>query len=184
MPILSLMILSRDQNCAFQLGDPTRYPRPHPEHASSPTPTSQLSLSSLRLKPLSHSQPFLSPAALSPPSSSFISNPRAVLYLLSLLPSLLHQSSNRHHRRTLVSTLRDLLSVLPRVLSRSVWQLRKNKSSGGLRKTGSRLERGYCSDMETMSPRTVSSRRSVSHQRWDSPKSSSFSFALILATTR
>ncbi|RID78952.1 hypothetical protein BRARA_A01731, partial [Brassica rapa] len=47
-------------------------------------------------------------------------------------------------------------------------------SGGGLRKTGSRLERGFCSDMETMSPRTVSSRRSVS-LRWDSPKSSSFS---------
>ncbi|ESQ27380.1 hypothetical protein EUTSA_v10019445mg [Eutrema salsugineum] len=50
------------------------------------------------------------------------------------------------------------------------FRLRKNKSSGR-RKTGSRSERDYCSDKETMSPWTVSSRRSVS-PRWDSPKSS------------
>ncbi|KAL0731947.1 hypothetical protein Bca4012_028041 [Brassica carinata] len=50
------------------------------------------------------------------------------------------------------------------------FRLRKSKT-GGRRKTGSRLERGYCSDMETMSTWTVSSRRSVSF-RWDSPKSS------------
>ncbi|KAJ4909166.1 hypothetical protein Rs2_03787 [Raphanus sativus] len=51
------------------------------------------------------------------------------------------------------------------------FRLRKDKSGGGRRKTGSRLERGYCSDMDTMSRWTVSSRRSVS-PRWDSPKSS------------
>ncbi|KAF8092639.1 hypothetical protein N665_0407s0019 [Sinapis alba] len=50
------------------------------------------------------------------------------------------------------------------------FSLRKDKSSSR-RKTGSRLERGYCSDMETMSRWTFSSRRSVS-PRWDSPKSS------------
>ncbi|KAH0850752.1 hypothetical protein HID58_095272 [Brassica napus] len=49
--------------------------------------------------------------------------------------------------------------------------LRKSKT-GGRRKTGSRSDREYCSDMETMSPWTASSRRSVS-PRWDSPKSSS-----------
>ncbi|RID56309.1 hypothetical protein BRARA_G03516 [Brassica rapa] len=50
------------------------------------------------------------------------------------------------------------------------FRLRKSKT-GGRRKTGSRLDRDYCSDMETMSPWTASSRRSVS-PRWDSPKSS------------
>ncbi|CAF1896285.1 hypothetical protein HID58_046360 [Brassica napus] len=50
------------------------------------------------------------------------------------------------------------------------FRLRKSKT-GGRRKTGSRSDREYCSDMETMSPWTASSRRSVS-PRWDSPKSS------------
>lgn len=46
------------------------------------------------------------------------------------------------------------------------FRLRKSKTGGGRRrKTGSRSDREYCSDMETMSPWTVSS-------RWDSPKSS------------
>ncbi|XP_010471933.1 PREDICTED: leucine-rich repeat extensin-like protein 5 [Camelina sativa] len=53
------------------------------------------------------------------------------------------------------------------------FRLRKNKGGGSSRrKNRSRSENEYyCSDMETMSPWTVSSRRSVS-PRWDSPKSS------------
>ncbi|KAJ0241443.1 hypothetical protein HA466_0218400 [Hirschfeldia incana] len=46
------------------------------------------------------------------------------------------------------------------------FRLRKSKTGGARRKkTGSRSDREYCSDMETMSPWTASS-------RWDSPKSS------------
>ncbi|CAN6853024.1 unnamed protein product, partial [Brassica oleracea var. botrytis] len=163
-------------------------------------------LSPLRLKPLSHSQPFL-PPALSPPSSSFISKSKS-RSLSPLAPSFSTPSKLKPPPRShsgfyssgpsFRSTPRAFserwqLNRTNRILTRSEsdprpdfafaglgcfptpkFRLRKNKSGGGLRKTGSRLERGYCSYMETMSPRTVSNRRSVS-LRWDSPKSSSFS---------
>lgn len=161
-------------------------------------------LSPLRLKPLSHSQP-LFPPALSPPSSSFISNsksrplspltppsfsstpsklkppppshsgfyspgpsfrssPRAFSERWQLhRPNRIKSGSESEHRPDFAVAG---LGCFPTPKFRS----RKNKS-GGRRKTGSRSERDYCSDFETMSPWTVSSRRSVS-PRWDSPKSS------------
>ncbi|XP_009128225.1 uncharacterized protein LOC103853071 [Brassica rapa] len=158
-------------------------------------------LSPLRLKPLSHSQPFL-PPELSPPSSSFISKSKS-RSLSPLAPSFSTPSNLKPPppSHSGFSSSGPSFRSSPRAFSER-WQLnrsrsesdprpdfafaglgcfptpkfrlRKNKSSGGLRKAMSRLERGYCYDMETMSLRTVSSRRSVS-LRWDSPKSSSFS---------
>ncbi|KAL1214571.1 hypothetical protein V5N11_007466 [Cardamine amara subsp. amara] len=161
-------------------------------------------LSPLRLKPLSHSQPLL-PPALSPPSSSFISNsksrPLSPLTPSYSTPSKLKppltpsasgfyspgpsfRSSPRAfserwqlHRP---NRIRPVLKPEPRpdfaftglgCFPSPRFRLRKKKKSDDRRKTGSRSENGYCSDFETMSPWTVSSRRSVS-PRWDSPKSS------------
>lgn len=167
-------------------------------------------LSPLRLKPLSHSQPLLLlPPALSPPSSSFISNsktrPLSPLTppSFSTTPSKLKPPPPSHQSGFYYSPGPSFRSS-PRAFSerwqlhrpnrvrpgsesesepshdfavaglgcfpRPKFRLRKNKN-GGRRKTGSRSEFDYCSDMETMSPWTVSSRRSVS-PRWDSPKSS------------
>ncbi|KAJ0231674.1 hypothetical protein HA466_0297860 [Hirschfeldia incana] len=164
-------------------------------------------LSPLRLKPLSHSQPFL-PPALTPPSSSFISkskslstsSPRTPSF--STTPSKLKPPPPSRSGSYYPSPGPSFRSS-PRAFSER-WQLnrpnrarpgseseprpdfafaglgcfptpkfrlRKSKTGAGRRKTGSKLERGYCSDMEMMTPRTVSSRRSVS-RRWDSPKSS------------
>lgn len=162
-------------------------------------------LSPLRLKPLSHSQPLLLPPALSPPSSSFISNSKTRPLSPLTPPSFSTPSKLKppppSHQSGFYSPGPSFRSS-PRAFSER-WQLhrpnrvrpgseseprhdfavaglgcfptpkfrlRKNKN-GGRRKTGSQSERDYCSDMETMSPWTVSSRRSVS-PRWDSPKSS------------
>ncbi|CAN8234215.1 unnamed protein product [Cochlearia groenlandica] len=51
-------------------------------------------------------------------------------------------------------------------------KFRSKKKNKTMRKIGSLSERGYCSDLETMSPWNVSSRRLISPMRWDSPKSS------------
>ncbi|CAH8305219.1 unnamed protein product [Eruca vesicaria subsp. sativa] len=153
-------------------------------------------LSPLRLKPLSHSQPLL-PPALSPPSSSFISTSKSrsqsPLTPSFSTPSKLKPPPPSHSgfyspgpsfrssprafserwqlnrpnrvRPGSESESRDVLAFAGLgCFPTPKFRLRKNK-------TGSKLERGYCSDMETMSPWTVSSRRSVS-TRWDSPKSS------------
>ncbi|CAH8258456.1 unnamed protein product [Arabidopsis lyrata] len=165
-------------------------------------------LSPLRLKPLSHSQPLL-PPALSPPSSSFISNSKSrplsplTPHSFSTTPSKLKPPPTPSSFAGFYSPGPSFRSS-PRAFSER-WQLhrpnrirpgsepepssdfsvagfgcfpsprfrlRKNKSGGSRRKTGSRSENDYyCSDMETMSPWTVSSRRSVS-PRWESPKSS------------
>ncbi|KAG2254943.1 hypothetical protein Bca52824_085079 [Brassica carinata] len=131
--------------------------------------------SPLRLKPLSHSQP-LFPPALSPPSSSFISSSKS-RSLSPLAPSFPTPSKLKPpppSQSGLYSPAPSFRST-PRAFSER-WQLNRSdraeeEQDRWSEKTGSRSDREYCSDMETMSPWTVSSRRSVS-PRWDSPKSS------------
>lgn len=180
-----------------QPGNTTTTPFLHPPKKLSP----------LRLKPLSHSQPLL-PPALSPPSSSFISNSKSrplsplTPPSFSSTPSKLKPPPTPSSASVFYSPGPSFRSS-PRAFSER-WQLhrpnrirpgsepepssdfaiagfgcfpspkfrlRKKKSGGSRRKTGSRSENDYCSDMETMSPWNVSSRRSVS-PRWESPKSS------------
>ncbi|KAF8103584.1 hypothetical protein N665_0188s0511 [Sinapis alba] len=158
-------------------------------------------LSPLRLKPLSHSQPLFPPALSPPSSSFISTSKSRSLSPLApsfSTPSKLKPPPPSQSGGGLYSPAPSFRST-PRAFSER-WQLnRPNRGSeseprpefafaglgcfptpkfrlrksktGGRRKTGSRSDREYCSDMETMSPWTASSRRSVS-PRWDSPKSS------------
>ncbi|KFK42135.1 hypothetical protein AALP_AA2G215700 [Arabis alpina] len=178
-------------------------------------------LSPLRLKPLSHSksQPLLlPPPALSPPSSSFISNSKTRSLSSPLTPPSFSTTpsklkppppshggfyspgpSFRSSPRAFSERWQNRVKPEPRhdldVAAGLRWQnrvkpeprqdffdvvglgcfpkLRKKNKNGGRQ-----WDNEYCSDMEMMSPWTVSSRRSVS-PRWDSPKSSFSSLRIV-----